>query len=170
MRTAKLNIWISELDDPCRISSRTWYVTIYNCDGKLLQWCDRRYVVLRAKCGHLEVEVPPWCYRISAVWSFGTGAGGIFYGNHFTDSTIVHASCGQETCVTLFTPSAHRCGVIFERAIRDLARQKAIKPELAKKAEEVLADVIKTLPSTITEFELGHMEDIERLVEEQEKG
>jgi hypothetical protein len=35
-----------------------WYVTIYNCDGKPLEGCGKKYVVLPAKCGHLEVEVP----------------------------------------------------------------------------------------------------------------
>jgi hypothetical protein len=67
MSTSKLNVWVSELDEPCRISNRTWYVTIYTCDGKPLEWCGKRYVVLPARCGHLEVEVPPGCYTISAV-------------------------------------------------------------------------------------------------------
>lgn len=32
MGMAKLNAWISGMDDPCSVDNRTWYVTIYNCD------------------------------------------------------------------------------------------------------------------------------------------
>ena len=39
MRTAKLNIWITEVDNPCRISKEEWYISIYNCDGRPLTWC-----------------------------------------------------------------------------------------------------------------------------------
>lgn len=168
MSTSKLNIWVSELDDPCRISSRTWYVTIYNCDGKPLEWCGRRYVVIPAKCGHLEIEVPPGCYRINAVWGFRF-LGGIYYVNHFTDSTVVQACCGEETCLTLFAPTAHRCGVILLRALMDLQKQNAIKPELAKKAQEVLGEVIKAIPQPIRGFELDHLDEIDKLVEEQDR-
>ncbi|MGH9878722.1 MAG: hypothetical protein ACRD5H_13885 [Nitrososphaerales archaeon] len=168
MTTAKLNIWVSELDQPCRISNRTWYVTIYGCDGKPLEWCGRRYVVMAARCGHLEVDVPPGCYAINAVWGFRF-LGGIYYVNHFTDHAILQASCGQEVCVNLYAPTAHRCGVILLRAVQDLQRQNAIKPDLAKRAQEVLNELVRAIPAPVNEFELGHLDEIDRLVEEQER-
>lgn len=125
-------------------------------------------MVIPARCGHLEIEVPPGCYRINAVWGFRF-LGGIYYVNHFTDSAVVQACCGHETCVTLFAPTAHRCGVIFLRAIRDLANQNAIAPDLAKRAEQVLGEVVKAIPEPINAFELGHLDEIEKLVEEQER-
>jgi hypothetical protein len=167
MGMAKLNIWVSDTDDPCSISPRTWYVTIYDCNGNVLQWCGRRYVVMPAKCGHLEVEVPPGCYYIKAVWSF-VFAGGIFYVNHFTDAAIVQACCEQHTCVKLFNPSIHRCGTIILRAVKDLVLQKAIKTEVAKRHEETLKEVLKDVPAPKKLFELGHLDEIEKLVKEQE--
>lgn len=167
MGMAKLNVWISAMDDPCGIDDRTWYVTIYDCDGNVLQWCGRKYVVLPAKCGHLEVEIPPGCYLIRAVWSFRL-FGGIYYVNHFTDAAIVQAVCDQIACVKLFNPSIHRCGTIILRAVRDLVLQKAIKPELARQQEAALNALLANVPRPVKGFELDHLDEIEKLVREQE--
>jgi hypothetical protein len=167
MGMAKLNIWISGIDNPCAIDSRTWYVTIYDCDGNVLQWCGKRYVVLPARCGHLEVEVPPGCYRINAVWSFFP-VGGVFYVNHFTDSAIIQASCDQHVCVKLFNPSIHRCGIIFLRAVRDLVEQKAIGQNVAKPVEQAVNNLLEFIPRPIKGFELDHLDEIEKLVRQQE--
>ena len=170
MGMAKLNIFVSGMDDPCGFDNRTWYVTIYDCDGNVLEWCGRRYVVMRAPCGHLEVEVPPGCYYIKAVWSFVIVLPGLVYRvNHFTDAAIVGACCEQTTCVKLFNPSAHRCGYIYVRALRDLVRQKGIKPELARQAEDAINATLQEMPRPIKLFELGHEEEIERLVKEGEE-
>lgn len=170
MGMAKLNVWISGIDDPCSVSNRTWYVTIYDCDGNVLEWCGRRYVVMRAKCGHLEVKVPPGCYYIKAVWGFTVVIPGLVYRvNHFTDAAIVQARCEKTTCVKLFNPSAHRCGYIYVRAIRDLVRQKGLQPEVARNAEDALHAVLEQIPRPVKLFELGHADEIERLVMEQEE-
>ena len=167
MGMARLNVWISAMDDPCGIDNRTWYVTIYDCDGNVLEWCGRKYVVLPAKCGHLEVEVPPGCYYLKAVWSFRF-LGGIFYVNHFTDAAIVQAVCDQTACVKLFNPSIHRCGIILLRAVRDLVQQKGVKPELARQLEATLNAVLANVPRPVKGFELDHLDEIEKLVREQE--
>lgn len=167
MGMSRLNIWISETDDPCGISDRTWYVTIYDCDGKVLEWCGRKYVVMPAKCGHLEVEVPPGCYYIKAVWSFRL-LGGIFYVNHFTDAAIVQASCEQHVCVKLFNPSIHRCGTILLRAVQDMVAQKALGRDVAAKHEAAMKEVLKEVPAPKKLFELGHLDEIEKLVKAQE--
>lgn len=170
MGLAKLNVFVSEMDEPCGLSDRTWYVTIYDCDGNVFEWCGRRYVVMRAPCGHLEVKLPPGCYYVKAVWSFVIVVPGLVYRvNHFTDAGIVTLCCEQTACLKLFNPSAHRCGTIYVRAIRDLVRQKALKPEVARQAEEALQAVLEQLPRPLKEFELGHEEEIERLIKEQEE-
>lgn len=167
MGMSKLNIWISATDDPCGISDRTWYVTIYNCDGNVLEWCGKNYVVLPAKCGHLEVEVPPGCYYIKAVWSFSF-QGGIFYVNHFTDAAIVQACCEQHVCVKLFNPSIHRCGTIILRAVRDMVLQKVVKQDTAGKHEALMQELLKEVPAPKKLFELGHLDEIEKRVRELE--
>jgi hypothetical protein len=168
MGMAKLNIWVSATDDPCSIDNRTWYVTIYNCDGKVLEWCGRRYVVLPARCGHLEIDVPPGCYRINAVWSFSFGAG-VFYVNHFTDSAVVQACCDQHVCVTLFNPSIHRCGTILLRAVDDIVMQKGINAEIAQPVHQAVNRLLAATPRPFRGFELDHLDEIEKLVRAQEK-
>lgn len=71
--------------------------------------------------------------------------------------------------MTLYAPTAHRCGIIFLRALKDMEKQKVIKPELARKAEEVINEIAKAIPAPLNQFELGHMDEIERMVEEQER-
>lgn len=174
MSMAKLSIWVSEEEDPCGLTNRTWYVTIYDCDGNVLQWCGKRFLLLRAPCGHLEVEVPPGCYYIKAVWGFTPIVLGRAYRvNHFTDAAIVQACCGETTCVKLFNPTAHRCGIIFLRAVRDLLRQKLIKAETARNVTQAVEELLGQLPRPVKEFELGHLAEIDKLVEEraaEEKG
>lgn len=167
MGMARLNIWVSGLDDPCSIDNRTWYVTIYKCDGTVLEWCDRRYVVLPAPCGHLDLEVPPGSYRINAVWSFSL-QGGIYYVNHFTDSAVVHVCCDEHRCVTLFNPSIHRCGTIFIRAVQDIVAQQGVDPGLAREVERAVDKFLQALPPPPRTFELAHLDEIEKLVREQE--
>ncbi|NBC16340.1 MAG: hypothetical protein GVY18_03380 [Bacteroidetes bacterium] len=142
MGLAKLNIFVSGIDDPCTVDQRTWYVTIFNCDGSVLEHCGTRYVVRPAPCGHLHVEIPPGCYYIKAVWGFTVVTPNLVYrANHFTDAAIVTACCEQTTCVKLFNPSVHRCGYIYVRALRDLARQGVIEGNLADRAARIVEDV-----------------------------
>lgn len=170
MGMAKLNVFVSGIDDPCSVDDRTWYVTIYNCDGSVLQWCGKRYVVLPARCGHLEVEVPPGCYYIKAVWGYRVVRPGFVYrANHFTDAAIVTACCEQTVCVKLFNPSAHRCGYIYVRALKDLVVQRAIDQEQNQQVANAVEIINKQIGQPVKLFELGHEEEIDQLVEEQQK-
>jgi hypothetical protein len=167
MGMSKLNIYVSAMDNPCGIDQRTWYVTIYDCDGNVFEYCGKKYVVLPAKCGHLSVEVPPGIYYIKAVWSFSL-LGGIYHVNHFTDAAIVQVCCDHHVCVKLFNPSIHRCGTIFVRAAHDLLLQKAIKPQEVKQLEQAVNAVLANVPKPQKPFELSHLDEIEKLVKEQE--
>lgn len=172
MGMAKLNIWVSDTDDPCRISDRTWYVTIFDCNGDVLQWCKKKYLLMPAPCGHLEVEVPPGCYYIKAVWSFWLAPGKsiVYKVNHFTDAAIIQACCEQHVCVKLFNPSIHRCGTIVIRAIKDLLRQKVIKPEQVKQVEKAMNEALSAVEKPKKAFELSISdEEIEKIVTAQTK-
>ncbi len=161
MALGRLNVFVSELDHGCKVDSRTWYVTIYDCDGRVLDWCGRRYVAIPARCGHLEIELPPGCYTLLATWSFAVGPGGIIYGNHFTDHAVAHVCCGEETCVTLFTPSAHRCGLLFDIALRVMeARGEGAPAEVVGRAREAIGELLEHLPRPARPFELGHLDEL----------
>lgn len=169
MGMSKINIWVSGMDDPCSIDNRTWYVTLYDCDGNVFQWCKKKYLLIPAPCAHVEVEVPPGCYYIKAVWGFSVIVPGFKYRvNHFTDAAIVQVCCHQSVCVKLFNPSAHRCGTIIVRAVRDLLKQKAIKAETARKVNEAIDELLKQLPEPAKKFELGHLKEIDESVQKLE--
>lgn len=165
MGLAKLSIWVSGMDDPCAVDNRRWYITIYDCNGDVLQWCTKKYALMPASCGHLEVEVPPGCYYIKAVWGFTAVVPGFEYrANHFTDAAIVQARSGETVGVKLFNPSAHRCGMIILQAVMDLLLQKAIRTETARKVTQAMEEFLAELPRPIKAFELGHLDEIEKLV------
>lgn len=171
MGMVKLNVYVSGIDDPCKIDPRTWYVTIFNCDGSVLEFCGKRYVVLPARCGHLEVDVPPGCYYIKAVWSYFVVTPGLVYrANHFTDAAIVTACCGKEVCVTLFNPSVHRCGFIYVRALQDLARQGVIEGALANQAGNLVQRVAEQDEGRPQlKFEALIEDEMEQLIKKQTK-
>lgn len=90
MGLSRLNAWISAPGNPCAINKDTWRVTILDCRLQVLEWCDKRYSGLAAKCGHLEVEVPPGCYIVFAQ-----------RGNSFSYPAMVDACCHEHVCVRL---------------------------------------------------------------------
>jgi len=162
MGMAKLNIFISGIDDPCGLDDGEWLITIYDCDGKVLEWCGKKYGSLVAKCGHLEIrDVPPGCYYIKAqrrsrlIWPYPAA---------FAEAAIVQTWCEETTCVKLFASSLHRSGYTFAKALKYLAREKVIKPEMAGEVERAIKSVLEKLPRPKKEFELGHLDEIEKLV------
>lgn len=164
MGLSKLNVYISGIDDPCSVDQRTWYVIIYDCDGRVLNHCGKRYVVLPAKCGHLEVELPPGCYYVKAVWGYTSLGRGVYRANHFTDAGIVQVCCGQDACIKLFNPSAHRCGYIYSLALRDLVAQKVVGKRAFAQFEEANREIIAQIGEPVKLFELGNNDEIEKAV------
>ena len=122
MSTATLNVWITEIGDPCHIikphGDEEWFVHVTDCDGNVVEWCGRKYRDIPAKCGHVEIELPPGCYSVLASHTKG---GGWFppFGNRLTHVSIVRVNCGDHACVTLFSPSIWHCGTWFKTAIQD---------------------------------------------------
>jgi hypothetical protein len=169
MGLAKLNVWISKVGDPCEISDKTWYVNIYKCDGDILEWCNKRYIVLKAPCGHLEVELPPGCYIINAVWGYWIDSKDVLHGNHFTHNAIVQATCDKTTCTRLFTPKAHVCGVIFRLAVMDLVRQDLVPRTVAKRLNEAMEETLKYTPEPAKKFELGILRELKEVAKEQKR-
>ncbi len=171
MGLAKLNIWISALDNPCKISSKRWFVNIFTCDGSPLIWCNKEYVGIGTdKCGHLEVEVPPGCYYINAVeaWYIKDG---VYYGNHYTHNAIVQARCDEVVCVRLFASSLHRCGVIFAKAVQNAIN---INRDLVQIAEPLIDNISRFLeyvPKPVAPFELDPTVEkkIESILKEEQK-
>jgi hypothetical protein len=154
MGLAKLQIWITSEGDPCKISERDehdntpWVVAIWHCDGRLLEWCGRKYFNLVARCGHLEVEVPPGCYVIRAADGMALHPTGAVTGNHWSDHAVVAACCDEAVCVTLFSPSAHNCGFGFLRVVERLIAAKMILPEVGQRLVADLKATLERLPKS----------------------
>ena len=96
-----LNVWLR--DEKCRpfkidYPSERWdYVRIENCHGDFV-----KKVTMPAGQAHVEIEVPPGCYRVSGhVCERGT--------NEYTDTAMVIAGCNQKLCVNLIVPSVETC-------------------------------------------------------------
>ena len=118
MSMAKLNVWITRFGDPCHIDDKEpYYVYITDCAGNILVWCGKKYAGLPAKCGHLEVDIPPGCYSVFASHS-PQGHGIPPFGNRLTHVQVVRANCGDHVCVTLFAPSMWKCGSWFAYAVK----------------------------------------------------
>ena len=151
MSTATLNVWVTKVGDPCRIDDRTqWFVHILHCNGEILEWCGRRYVNLRTKCGHLEVEIPPGCYMVVATWS--PGPAGVpapqSLGNHISHLQVIRADCGDHVCVTLFPPTFHWCGIWWLVALREamtLQNFPANARPAAKRALEAADELLRQI-------------------------
>ena len=125
MSTATLNVWITEIGDPCHIIKPSpsdpmgWFVHVVDCDGKVLEWCGRRYRDIPAKCGHVELEVPPGCYSVLASHTPARAGGIPPFGGRLTHVQVIRVNCGDHACVTLFSPTIWHSGTWFKTAIAD---------------------------------------------------
>jgi hypothetical protein len=117
---SKVNFFISKMHESCKVSERDWYVTIFNCDKTLLEYCGKDFIVIHAPCGHVEVQLPPGKYMAVGVWGFWQGPDGKYWGNHFTHKSIFQVGCGAHACVWLYNPSVHECGIIWDRALNGM--------------------------------------------------
>jgi hypothetical protein len=168
MGLATLQIWFTAEGSPCTISERDehdnlpWQVAIMHCDGRVLNWCGRRYVGIPAPCGHVEVKVPPGCYVIRGGESMGVNAHGGVTGNHMTDHAVVTACCDENTCVTLFAPSAHNCIFGVVAAIQGAVAFNKLAAEIATPALEALRVVAERLPRS--NFDYGAIPVMQELL------
>jgi hypothetical protein len=153
MGLGTLQVWITSEGNPCVISerdehdNRPWVIAVWHCDGALLTWCGRKYFNIPAPCGHVELKLPPGCYVVRAADGQAITADGKVIGNHWSDHAVVTVCCDQAACVTLFSPTAHNCGIGFLRVLEQLvARQ--IMPDEARRAMEAMQVVINKLPES----------------------
>ena len=167
MSTARLNVWVSALGQPCRIDmAHQWYVHVLHCDGEILNWCNRKFTNLPTNCGHLEVDVPPGCYVVCATWSPGTDAQHL--GNHLTHNAIVQVRCGDHACVNLFTPTLHNCGTWFVEGVRDAVRLGRVAADVGARAEDAVRAVLAVAPAdpfTARTAQLAQAADTDEVLE-----
>ena len=165
--TGKLNIWVSEIQQPCLISNRTWWFTVFDCKGRPFKWCDREYTAVPGKCGHIEFELPPGMYKIFAhghpryVYE---DRGVIIKYNIFTDDAIVKINCEETTCVTLYPPSYHRCGYYFLVATLLNMHFSSIDEKKGHNLMRAIHEVLEELPKPIQENET--LEFLEKYLKE----
>lgn len=153
MSTAKLNVWVTAVGEPCRIDMQhQWYVHVLHCDGELLNWCGRTYTNLPTKCGHLEIEIPPGCYMVCATWSPAPvgQSSPTSLGNHISHLASIRASCGDHVCATLFPPTFHWCGIWWLVALRESVALKRLPGEAvpaAKNAMQAVEALLEHIPA-----------------------
>jgi|ERR1700681_313578 len=173
MSLGKIDIWVTTAGEPCHISElgvdypHPWVIAIWDCCGRLLNWCGTEYVGLPTKCGHLEVEVPPGCYVIRGAEAMGKRRGEV-WGNYWTDHAVVQVCCGEESCVTLVAPSVHQCGWGWLFAIEKLAATGQIDKQLADQAIRSGRALLDKLPQS--DFEKATEKTLYRLSEAAEGG
>jgi hypothetical protein len=154
----RLNVWIHDRESPCKISDETWFVNITYCSGEILEWCGKRFGFLEAKCGHLEVEIPPGCYIVYALQLFWLPRFKfpLFLETHFA---IVMVECDAAACVHLYYPTLRHITRQIGNAGNILAAEGRAEG-LAKRVAEVAGSFLEHLPTT------SHDEVLEQAAQE----
>lgn len=150
MGKGTLQVWVTEPKDACTISSSTWRINIAHCDGRILDWCGKRYFNLPAPCGNLEIELPPGRYIVRGARGVRLTPGGRLRGNIITDSAIVNVCCDQKVCVTLYPPEIHLCGFLFALAVRQHVSRRLVPKALAERAIDAIDEIMALEPPAET--------------------
>jgi hypothetical protein len=162
MGLARMNIWLSDVADPCGTFKGSGRMTVLDCKG-VLEWpCGRfldpdgkwqpvpggAYHDLPFRCGHLEVEVPPGCYWVTAGY-VGPPVGGIVHFNGTTHVGIVEVGCDETACVKLYNPTLRLCWDWFLVGLRTLAgaRGTGITAAQVREVENVVGGILKEVPT-----------------------
>lgn len=160
MGLGTLNIWVSDVADPCGTWSGDGRMTIFDCNG-ILEWrCGRfrtpegewkevpngRYKDLPFRCGHLEVEVPPGCYWVVA--GYVGAPGPVIHLNYTTHVGIVQVGCDETACVKVYNPTVRLCWDWFLVGLRVLATkgQAGIDPERVRELENTVEEMLRNAP------------------------
>jgi hypothetical protein len=164
MGNGKLNIWVRyepEVTWSCRVDDKNeWYVTIKDCTGRIVERCGKPMSWIGpTECGHLEVEVPPGCYVMSAI-SRATSS------NIFTAPAFAQVGCGETACVNLLAPIAHDCAWYSIAGLRQGVREGIIPENVAEKAIGAIKEALVHMKKPRTR--LGEM-PLEKEIGEAEK-
>ena len=117
MGFGRLNVWVHDVKDPCRISEQTWRIQITDCQNRVVSYCGRKYANIPARCGHTEVRLPPGCYIVWGALSVALRPP-FLYANYITHFGIVQVRCDETACVHLYAPSYKKCWRAFVLATR----------------------------------------------------
>ena len=139
MSVGHLDIWLSEVGDPCGVFGGEGTLSVLGCDG-VLRWPGGRYrtgtggnwqpvpngqyLNLPFKAGHIEVEAPPGCYAVLAAWV--TPSRGFLHLNYSTHMAITQVRCAEVACVKVYNPSIRLCWDLFFHGLRALALQRQV--------------------------------------------
>jgi hypothetical protein len=106
------------------------------------------YDSIPANNGHVEIEVPPGCYVVTASKHTWTGVvydsgfwKWVLYGNWATEHAIVTVGCSDDVCATLYAPTVMNCwNILFNflipLAVRSADVQRMVKQEDLKAVQE----------------------------------
>jgi hypothetical protein len=197
MSTSILNVWITNLGQPCSIANdpglpNPWVVAVAHCDGQVLNWSEGRYRHHRedkwipiprhtppgggagwwydsipTRDGHVEIELPPGCYTVRATMH-SWFVNGLLYGNWATERAVIQACCGDDVCATLYAPSAMACSVpLFQFVIPLLMQNGIIKREAGAQAIQAMAAVFK--PEAASAYEQAEFENLKRAFQQMEQ-
>lgn len=147
MGFAKVNVWIHDIENPCRISDQNWFVNVTDCSNHVVEYCGKRYAGIPARCGHTEFRLPPGCYHVWAAVSVAVRPP-FLYANHITHFGVIVVDCEETACVHLYAPTYHWCWRAVLFSTRLLAAQEAIPQEAANKLVEALEEVNRHVQRT----------------------
>lgn len=157
MGIGNINIWVSDIANPCGTLSGGGSITVLDCKG-ILKWpCGRflspdgkwinvpngEYKNIPFRCGHLQVEVPPGCYWIiSGDFTEYTERKSSIHFNNTTHVGIVQVGCDQTACVKLYNPTIRLCWDWFLIGLTSQTEILKIDPEKLKRAVALMKELI----------------------------
>ena len=157
MSTSTVDVWIDDWADPCKISNQTWHVTVTDCENRVIRWCDMTYEGIEARCGHIELQLPPGCYLVFAVLRIPlppppppppSPPDFPFPGfiQFFADPQVLTLGCGANACIRLHVRSYRRAWDDVMLTTQRLVRQGAIPQNVADQVAAAMEAALENGP------------------------
>ncbi len=123
MGFSRVNVWVHDIQEPCKISEQTWRINVTDCQNRVIRYCGRTYANIPARCGHTQFSLPPGCYIIWGAMSVAIRPP-FLHANYITHFAFVQVSCHDTACVQLYAPTYKKCWRSFFLATHLIARLK----------------------------------------------
>jgi hypothetical protein len=162
---AKVDVWIADIADPCKISNATWYVTVTDCRNRVIEWCRKAYEAMPAECGHIEIELPPGCYLVFGalnVWQPPPEPGWPS-SNYFTHTGILTLTCEESACLRLYAPLFRNCWDVVLRATEVLQARGELSQDVLNTVAAARDAALENVPLTDSDTEVYELHG--RLIE-----
>lgn len=146
MALGKVNVFISDPNNPCSMDSSAWYVFVFTCVPHPFNFCDQKYI-RQIDCKNHEITLPPGCYILIASKTTKMSY-------PYTYPVFVQVGCESTTCVKLFNPNSRMVVSMHQPFMENALKTKLVTKAKLTESNKLIKELSKKIPAKEVDLNL----------------